>query len=162
MTSRDKQLILNAAKDWMRSSLNASHLENTKKLSTLKAFKINPFLWPYLANYYRGAANPRSLAEVLILPRVLGSSITTSFGGQFQKFISTVFKNSQGSVAAGIDLEFIDAIDGRKKYCQLKAGLDALNKDDTKTISDHFSSIETLARTNNLPIQHNDLILGIL
>ena len=147
----------------MRSSLISNHLENTKKLASLKEFKINPFLWPYLANYYKGDTNYRSLAEVLILPRMLGTSITTTFGSGAQQFIATLFSGSNfGSAVSGIDIEFIDAVDGRKKYCQLKAGPNALNKDDVKTISDHFTAVKNLARQNSLPVQLNDLVLGVL
>ena len=150
------------AKEWMRSSLVSNHLNNTKKLSKLNKFKVNPFLWPYLANYYKGTTDYRALAEVLILPRALGTSITTSFGSETQRFISTVFTDSYGSVVSGIDIEFIDAVDGRKKYCQLKAGPSNLNKDSVKTVKDHFLAVKNLARTNNLPLQHNDMVLGIL
>lgn len=150
------------AKEWMRSSLASSHIVNTKKLTNINEFNINPFLWPYLANFYSGTTDYRALAEVLILPRILGTSITTSFGNRAQKFISTVFPEGYGSAVSGIDIEFIDAVDGRRKYCQLKAGPSALNADDVKTITDHFQAVKNLARTNNLPLQHNDMVLGIL
>lgn len=147
----------------MRSSLISNHIDNTKKLKSLDAFKINPFLWPYLANYYKGDTNYRTLAEVLILPRVLGTSITTTFGSGAQQFIAKLFSDDNfGSVVSGIDIEFIDAIDGRRKYCQLKAGPNALNKDDVKTISDHFTAVKNLGKQNSLPVQVSDLILGIL
>ena len=64
MKNKDKQYILNSAKEWMKSSLSVRHLKNTEKLSVLSAFKINPFLWSYLANYYHGNTNPRALAEI--------------------------------------------------------------------------------------------------
>lgn len=147
----------------MRSSLISNHLKNTEKLESLREFKINPFLWPYLANYYKGDTNYRSLAEVLILPRILGTSITTTFGLGVQQFIATVFSDeSFGSVVSGIDIEFIDAIDGRRKYCQLKAGPNALNKDDVKTIADHFTAVKNLARQNSLALQLDDLVLGVI
>jgi len=147
----------------MCSSLISNHLRNTQKLSSLEEFKINPFLWPYLANYYRGNTNYRSLAEVLVLPRALGTSITTTFGAGTQQFVATLFSDSNfGSAVSGIDIEFVDAVDGRKKYCQLKAGPNALNKDDVKTISDHFNAVKNLARQNSLPLQLNDLVLGVL
>jgi hypothetical protein len=70
--------------------------------------------------------------------------------------------SGRGSVASGIDLEYIDALDGRKKYCQVKVGPQTINKDDVKTITDHFSQVRRLARTNNLALQHDDLVVGIL
>lgn len=147
----------------MRSSLVSSHIRNTEKLSSLKEFKINPFLWPYLANFYKGDTNYRSLAEVLILPRILGTSINTSFGSGVQQFVSTLFSDSSfGSVASGIDIEYIDALDGRKKYCQLKAGPNVLNKDDVVTINNHFARVKNIARQNRLPLQMDDLVLGVI
>ena len=98
-----------------------------------------------------------SLAKVLVYPRVLGTSITTSFGTSMQKFISTVLKG-YGSTTSGIDIEFIDQIDGRKKYCQLKSGPDALNNYDVTTIINHFKSAKRLAKTNNLIVSSEDFI----
>jgi hypothetical protein len=139
------------------------HIKNTEKLTSLDEIKINPFLWPYLANYYCGNGSYHSLATVAVLPRVLGTSITTTFGTQMQSFISTVFEGSFGSTVVGIDIEFIDAVDGRRKYCQLKSGPQALNNDDVETISNHFKSIKNLAKTNNIKdLQTNDLVFGLL
>ena len=80
---------------------------------------------------------------------------------QVQKQITTLFPGF-GSTTSGIDIEFVDAIDGRKKYCQLKAGPNTINKDDIKTVVDHFKSIRNLARTNSLSININDLIVGVI
>lgn len=146
----------------MEKYIVESHVKNTKKLSSLDEIKINPFLWHYLANYYLGDSSYKSLATVAVLPRVLGTSITTTFGTQMQNFISTVLDDSLGSAVSGIDIEYIDAIDGRRKYCQVKSGPQALNKDDIATIANHFRAVRNLARTNNLPIQQNDLVFAML
>jgi len=146
----------------MRKEIVPAHAKNTKKLSTLDAIKINPFLWNYLANYYLGNSDYESLATVLVLPRVLGTSITTTFGTKMQKFISQVLESSVGSAVSGIDIEYIDATDGRKKYCQVKSGPQALNRPDVTTIRDHFRAAQNLARTNNLPMQHNDLVFAMI
>lgn len=146
----------------MRQNILPRHVKNTKKLSTLEEIKLNPFLWPYLANFYMGNSNYDSLATVAILPRILGTSITTTFGNQMQKLIVTILDNASGSAVSGIDIEYIDAIDGRKKYCQLKSGPQALNKDDITTIKNHFRTVQNLARTNNLPIQQNDLVFAMV
>ena len=98
------------------------------------------FLYKYLAKFLTGNDDAESIAKALIYPRILGSSITTSFGMQVQKQITTLFPGF-GSTTSGIDIEFVDAIDGRKKYCQLKAGPNTINKDDIKTVVDHFKSI---------------------
>ena len=31
-----------------------------------------------------------------------------------------------------------------------------------KTVSDHFQAVKNLARTNSLPLQHTDMVLGVL
>ena len=69
-----------------------------------------------------GQLTPKSIAKALAYPRVLGQSITTSFGMNMQKFISDVLVNAFGSTTQGIDIEFTDCVDGRKKYCQVKLG----------------------------------------
>lgn len=157
MTKKEKEKLLLKFKDWFKDSLIVSHTKNTKKLNKIKNFQINPFLLYYLANYLEGNSNPTSLAKVLIYPRVLGTSITTSFGTHMQSFITKVL-GAYGSTTKGIDIEFVDQVDKRKKYCQLKSGPNALNKDDVKTIKDHFQGVKNLARTNNLKIDLNDLI----
>ena len=162
MEKLKKDEILSKAKLWMRENIVIPHVKNTEKLASLEEIRINPFLWPYLANFYCGDSSYHSLASVLVLPRALGTSPTTTFGNAMQKFISTVLDSSLGSAVSGIDIEFVDAVDGRKKYCQLKSGPQALNEPDIKTISDTFRDLRNLARVNNLPLQPNDMVFGIL
>jgi hypothetical protein len=157
MNKSEKSEILSKFKIWFKESLIESHVRNTKKLSDINKFNINPFLLYYLANFLEGNSNPTSLAKALLYPRALGTSITTSFGTQMQTFITNVL-GAYGSTTQGIDIEFIDQIDNRKKYCQLKSGPNAINRDDVKTIKDHFQAVKNLARTNNLQINIDDLI----
>src|SRR5664280_1048014 len=157
MNKKEKEGILIRFKEWFQDSLIESHRKNTEKLTDINKFNINPFLLYYLANYLEGNSTPTSLAKALVYPRVLGTSITTSFGTQMQTFITKVL-GAYGSTTQGIDIEFVDQIDKRKKYCQLKSGPNAINKDDIKTIKDHFQGVKNLARTNNLHIDLGDLI----
>lgn len=157
MNKKEKEAILAKFKEWFQDSLITSHRKNTEKLKNINEFNINPFLLFYLSNYLEGNSNPKSLARALVYPRVLGTSITTSFGTQMQTFI-TIVLGAYGSTTKGIDIEFIDQVDKRKKYCQLKSGPNAINKDDVKTINDHFQALKNLARTNNLKINLNDLV----
>lgn len=157
MNKKEKEGILIRFKEWFQDSLIESHRKNTEKLTDINEFNINPFLLYYLANYLEGNSTPTSLAKALVYPRVLGTSITTSFGSQMQTFITKVL-GAYGSTTQGIDIEFIDQIDKRKKYCQLKSGPNAINQDDIKTIKDHFQGVKNLARTNNLHIDLGDLI----
>lgn len=157
----DKDLILEQVKQWFSQSIAANHIKNTVKLVNPNEFDINPFLTIYLAKYLTGEASAQSIARALILPRVLGTSITTSFGQNMQNFIS-ILRESYGSTTSGVDIEFIDQIDGHRKYCQIKAGPNTINKDDVESITGHFRDVLNLARTNNLRIPHDDLIIGVL
>ena len=67
------------------------------------------------------------------------------------------------STTPGIDIEFIDQLDGRRKYCQIKAGPNTINKDDITTIINHFEAIRRLARTNGLREFNADIdcIVGV-
>ncbi len=156
-----KQIIENA-KQFFRNEIVQSHLNGAcERASRLSEYNVNPFLFKYLANFLTGNDDPKSIARAIVLPRILGSSITTSFGMKIQSLISTLFQGL-GSTTQGIDVEFIDEVDGRKKYCQLKAGPNTINHDDVTTIINHFNGVRNLARTNNLNVGINDMIVGVV
>lgn len=158
---KNREEILENAKQWFKDTIGKNHKANTLKLKDPDEFNINPFLVTYLAKFLTGNQSAESLAKALIYPRALGTSITTSFGQHIQAFTGSVL-TAFGSTTAGIDIEFIDQTDGRKKYCQLKAGPNTINKDDVKTIADHFNGVIRLGRTNNLNIPHSDMIVGVI
>ena len=162
MTNDQKQNIIESGKDYFRRIIIPAHIRNLEKLQ-LDDFKINPFLVNYLAAFLCGDTKPESLAKALVYPRILGTSINTSFGTNIQIFISRLAEIA-GSASGidGIDIEFIDALDGRKKYCQCKAGPQTINKDDVATILGHFTHLQNKARLDRLPIQINDMIVGVL
>lgn len=157
----DKQDILEKSKQWFRDTIAVNHIRNTEKLVSPDEFKINPFLAVYLANFLTGDSSPESIAKALLLPRVLGTSITTSFGQNIQSF-TNILLDAFGSTTSGIDIEFVDQVDGHKKYCQLKLGPNTINKDDVETIAGHFSGVINLARTNNIRVAHDDMVVGII
>jgi hypothetical protein len=162
MAKIDKDKIIEIFKDWFRNELVISHKRNTEKLSKLKEFNVNPFLIYYLSNYLEGNSDSRNLAKALIYPRVLGTSITTSFGMRMQGFITKLLEDTAGSLIPGIDLEFIDQIDGRKKYCQLKSGPNVVNHDDVETIDKHFTSIKNLGKQNQADLKYGDLVFCLI
>lgn len=41
-------------------------------------------------------------------------------------------------------------------------GPNTINKDDVETIHNHFRQAKNLGKTNNLPVQQHDLVVGIL
>ncbi|CAN5236392.1 hypothetical protein BH23BAC1_BH23BAC1_36660 [soil metagenome] len=122
MTDLERIEILKRAKIFFREEIVESHINQAcERAGSLANFNVNPFLFKYLANFLEGNDDPRSIAKALVYPRLLGSSITTSFGMKIQKLISILFKGL-GSTTPGIDIEFIDILDNRKKYCQIKSG----------------------------------------
>lgn len=162
MTESQKRSIIASGKEYFREIIIPNHLAGLKKLN-LKSFNINPFLINYLAAFLCGNTEPLSLAKALVYPRVLGTSINTSFGQNIQIFISglkEVIGNASG--IGGIDIEFVDALDGRRKYCQCKAGPQTINKDDIATILGHFKYLQNKSRLDRMGIQADDMIVGVL
>lgn len=157
---RKRLFIIEKAKEFFRDEIAKNHINNVKKLVKLKEFQLNPFLDKYKANFLSGNNSPESIARALIYPRVLGTSINTTFGSSMQKFCSHVLEGFS-STTTGMDIEFLDAIDGRRKYCQIKAGPNTINKDDVATIINHFQGVKNLARTNALDVRMTDLIVGV-
>ena len=162
MTDEQKNSIIESGKEYFRTILIPNHLRNLQKLK-LDEFNINPFTINYLVAFLCGNTEPESLAKALVYPRILGTSLNTSFGQNIQVFISRLAElTGSASGIDGIDIEFVDALDGRKKYCQCKAGPQTINKDDIATILGHFKHLTGKARLDRLPIQLDDLIVGVL
>lgn len=162
MTDKDKLSIIQSGKEYFRQIIIPSHLKGLAKLE-LKDFDVNPFLIHYLAAFLCGNTESLALAKALVYPRVLGTSINTSFGSNIQYFITGLKEIiSSGSAISGIDIEFVDALDGRKKYCQCKAGPKTINRDDIDTILGHFKEFKGIARQNRLRISDDDLVVGVL
>lgn len=153
--------MISNAKTFFRDVLAPAHLAKMEEVAHLASYNINPFLIKYLANFIDGEATPRSIAKALIYPRVLGTSINTIFGSKVQSMIRTVF-SGMASTTAGIDIEYIDPEDGHRKYCQLKAGPNTINKDDVTTIKNHFRDVINLGRTNGIRIASEDMVIGVL
>lgn len=71
---------------------------------------------------------------------------------------------AQGSLIKGMDIEFTDQIDKRKKWCQLKAGPNTINSEDVKPLIKKFTDTINLARTNKAMsgVNNTDFIVGVL
>lgn len=162
MTEQERQQILTKAKTFFRNRVANNHIKNTAKLIDIKKFDVNPFTQEYLANFAFGDSSPENIAKAILYPRILGTSIATTFGTQLQFFCNEVL-NSYASTTPGIDIEFVDTIDGRKKYCQVKSGPKTINNDDVTTIINHFNAIKNLARTNRLSDFNpmHDCVVGV-
>lgn len=162
MEKVQKQAIIRSGKEYFRSVIIPNHLRNLEKLS-LSSFNFNPFLINYLAAFLCGNTEPESLARALVYPRILGTSLNTSFGQNIQVFISQLQEVVGGASGIdGIDIEFVDALDGRRKYCQCKAGPQTINKDDIATILGHFKYLMNKSRLDRMGLQFDDLVVGVL
>ena len=153
---------IDKAGDWFEEVVITRHTINTIKLKSTKEFQINPMLLPYLGHCMMGEISGESIARALVYPRVFGTSITTSFGTNIQTFITDVIAGSFGSVTAGLDIEFTDKIDQRVKYSQIKLGPNTINKDDVKTIHDHFKEIRGRAKLHRMDIRQQDYVVGVM
>ena len=162
MTEEQRIEIIEKAKVFFQENIIDKHIANTKKLYDIDKFNINPFTVKYLANFAFGDDSPENIAKALLYPRILGTSISTTFGTQLQYFCNEVL-SSFASTTSGIDIEFIDTTDNRKKYCQIKSGPTTINHDDVTTIKDHFRAIRNIARTNRMKDFNpaSDCIVGV-
>lgn len=139
--------------------INASLTRNAK----LKSYKINPIIVKYLSKLLDDGYTPLGVAKALFYPRVLSTSITTIFGNQIQNMFVDI-EIAQGSMIKGMDIEFIDKVDNRKKWCQLKSGPNTINSEDVKPLIKKFTNTINLARTNKAfkGINNTDFIVGVL
>lgn len=160
LSKYDEQILLNNAEAFFNNFFK-KRIDNFQK-KKISSFKTNPFLIRSLARSLSSQVTSTSKAKALVYPFALGTSINTSFGNNIQKFIVDTVPNAEGSVTSGMDIEFIDQIDGHKKYCQVKSGPQTINKDDIKSIEDNFKNAINLARTNHVRLEINDLILGVI
>lgn len=162
MNENQKKEILLKFGAFFRETIAVNHLANLQKLTRIEEFTVNPFLHEYLSIFLTGKSSAIGLAKAVIYPRILGTSITTSFGQNLQNVAPEIFQSVLGSTTSGIDLEFIDQVDKRKKFCQIKSGPNTINNDDVDTINNHFKGVRNLARTNNAKLQMDDLVIGVL
>ncbi|OYR96275.1 PmeII family type II restriction endonuclease [Lactobacillus taiwanensis] len=161
MNKLNEQQILANAYDFFLKLFNDKSKAYKKR--NVKNFKVNPFTVHAAAKAVSDDVNAESIAKAIVYPFALGTSMATSFGTKAQEFIVTALGDQiSGSVVAGMDIEYDDAIDGRHKYCQIKSGPTTINHDDIKTIEDHFQSLVSLGRTNHLNIGIDDRVVGVL
>ncbi len=158
----NEQKLINLIVEYFEQKIFKNHIEaSLKRNSKLKSYNINPILVKYLSKVLEGDYTPKGVASALYYPRVLGTSINTSFGTRIQKMFIEL-KLADGSLIKGMDIEFEDKIDKRKKWCQLKSGPNTINSEDVKPLIKKFTTVTNLARTNSMNLNNSDLILGVL
>ncbi|WP_034041963.1 PmeII family type II restriction endonuclease [Wocania ichthyoenteri] len=147
---------------YFRENILENHKKNVlKEHSKLKSYKINPIIVKYLSKVLENNYTPIGIAKALYYPRVLGTSITTSFGTRIQRMFVELGL-ADGSLIPEMDIEFIDKIDNRRKWCQLKSGPNTINSGDVNPLLRKFSKVANLGRTNAMNLNNTDLILGVL
>ncbi|XID85746.1 PmeII family type II restriction endonuclease [Pediococcus pentosaceus] len=154
-----QQILDNAYTFFFKMFTNKAENYRKKKYSS---FTINPFTIQATAFAISDAVNSDSIAKAVVYPFALGTSMATSFGTNTQKFIVETVENAVPSVVPGLDIEYIDSIDGETKYCQIKAGPSTINTGDIETIENHFKGLRNLARVNHLKITQDDPVVGVL
>lgn len=159
-----EQILINKIVEYFQKNIFENHISASLKThSQLKSYNINPIVVRYLSEILEGNYSPMGVAKALFLPRVLGTSINTSFGTRIQNmFIDLNIAN--GSMIKGMDIEFIDQVDNRKKWCQLKAGPNTINSEDVNPLLKKFNDTINLARTNRAMknINNTDFMVGII
>ncbi len=159
----EKELI-NQIVEYFEINVFEQHINTCLKThSKLKAYNINPIIVKYLSKVLDDNYCAEGVAKALYYPRVLGTSINTTFGTRIQNMFIDL-KMAEGSFIKGMDIEFTDKVDNRKKWCQLKSGPNTINSEDVKPLIDKFTSTINLARTNRAfaGINNTDFIVGVL
>lgn len=157
-----EQELLSNITNYFEEKIFDNHKINALKThSKLKSYKINPIIVKYLSKILVDDFTAIGIAKALYYPRILGTSINTSFGTRIQNMFVEL-KLAEGSLIKGMDIEFIDKTDNRKKWCQLKSGPNTINSEDVKPLLRKFSTVTNLARTNAMNLNNSDLILGVL
>jgi hypothetical protein len=150
--------------DYFRTNIFENHIgASLARNAKLKSYKVNPIIVKYLSKVLEGDYTPLGVAKALFYPRVLSTSITTIFGTQIQNMFVDI-GIADGSLIKGMDIEFLDKIDNRKKWCQLKAGPNTINSEDVRPLIKKFTTTINLARTNKAlkGIRNTDFIVGVL
>lgn len=150
--------------EYLETNIFNNHIDASLNThSRLSSYSINPILVKYLSKVLKDNYSPMGVAMALYYPRVLGTSISTSFGTRIQNMF-VVLGIAEGSLIKGMDIEFVDKIDLRKKWCQIKSGPSTINSEDVKPIIQKFTTTINLARTNSAfkGIRNTDFIVGVL
>lgn len=157
----EEELIYKVVKNLETTIFEQLKVNTLRNNSRLKSYKVNPIVVKYLSRILEGSFTASGIAKALYLPRVLGTSINTTFGTNIQKMFVEVGL-AKGSLIKGIDIEFIDHKDGLEKWCQLKSGPSTINSEDVAPLLKKFDTLVNLSRTNAVQINNNNLIVGVL
>ena len=151
---------LETVDSWVKNNIFNKHLQNTKKLNTFSQFNINPFLAAYQTQCLGHDFTATNFALSLINHRALGTSLNTTFGNALKNISDTLFANCDWITKSkfhGINFEYKSQKDGRKKYCQLKAGPESINHNGALKIKVNFNRISK----ENINVELKDFVIGV-
>jgi len=123
-----------------------------KKLNTgypISCFSINPLVLIALSSGIYGEVTSKNMAKALLYPRVLGTSISTTFGDKMQKLCISLL-GANASAVPGMDIEFTDKTTNKKILCQLKSGPNTINSGDVAPIIKDMTSAFRLLQQNRV------------
>lgn len=181
MNNKSEQLI-REFEAWYADVVIKRQVDNVRKAGKIEAHTFNPFLAPLTYAFFTDreallnepSANESAnmiahgIAKALVYQKVAGTSISTSFGTNIQKFIAAQLEKrglGGATLVSGMDIEFIankGTPEERTKYMQIKAGPQTINYDDVETIKNHFNDARNLARTNDKKVQAEDFMVGVI
>lgn len=164
MTERNQEELIKEIVEYFKVYIFENHITaSINTHSKIKSYNINPIVVKYLSKVLENDYTAIGVAKALFYPRVLGTSINTSFGTRIQNMFVDL-KIAEGSLIKGMDIEFMDRIDNRRKWCQLKSGPNTINSEDVKPLIKKFTDTINLARTNKAfkNINNTDFIVGVL
>ncbi|TDX82922.1 PmeII family type II restriction endonuclease [Epilithonimonas xixisoli] len=164
MKTRTQEELIQEIVEYFKVYIFENHITaSINTHSKLKSYNINPIVVKYLSKVLENDYTAIGVAKALFYPRVLGTSINTSFGTRIQNMFVDL-KIAEGSLIKGMDIEFLDKIDNRRKWCQLKSGPNTINSEDVKPLIKKFTDTINLARTNKAfkNINNTDFMVGVL
>ncbi|WP_316841987.1 PmeII family type II restriction endonuclease [Pedobacter gandavensis] len=156
--------LINKIVSYIKTDILENHISaSIKTNSRLKAYKINPIVVKYLSKMLENGYTPLGVAKALYYPRVLSTSINTSFGTRIQKMFVKL-ELAKGSLLKGMDIEFFDLKDNVDRWCQLKSGPNTINSEDVEPLIKKFTEIINRARTNIAfsGISNSSFIVGVI
>lgn len=83
---------------------------------------LNGFSVGFLAAEVGGAITAESIARALVLPRALGSSVSTVLGTRVRQLCEIVEPSARLRGSALQEIEFVDKVDGRKRIGRFFGG----------------------------------------
>lgn len=155
------QLIDTICDEVMKKIIIRNRKKATNRFAKIEEYQINYFLINYLCKFFGQDVNPETLSKALYYPKVLGTSLTTSFGTNIQKLLVNL-NLAKGSLIDGIDIEYEDKIINEIVYCQVKSGPNTINSGNVDPIRKKFEKLINLGRTNDEYVSNYQCIVGLI